>query len=419
MTPVRFAQLLVVSLLGAVIVSLFVLGRALAQASGPGGNGQGNDCPPGYVILQNGQQVWVGLPGESSGPAQDNPLTYPVWVNGDMYIYDCALGASDWRCALAGVVEYQATVTYCAYLASQGIDCHTFQPLTPPVGNPGPSYTVISDIDAPPQCASIGVTEDGMACYPTCTTAVTEGGVACLDVRREPYPRGLVGVPNVFALQGPYAKEGNTAACPDPNLQYPLYRNRTLQVVWEMDVTIPPAWFFDERQWNISKGVSNQGFGYEVEHTFETSSFPTFDGDKPYVGPSTTNELLPAYLVRVDTWWIGYVVREWDEYFWYEEYEEVSCTYNPGAPDHDPACSPNGKKSVLKPGFPEYRFRGHMVSKDQIDLRTWGWPTSKLYSRHAWDSRQSVVGIPPQYICRYVPTPILESQAVIATDGNP
>lgn len=290
---------------------------------------------------------------------------------------------------------------------------------TSPNASTGPSWSVNPNLDTPPNCALIQVTEYGMKCYPTCTTTTTEGGVACLGVQREPYPRGLVGVPNVYIVNGPFSKEGNTAVCPDPDLQYPLYRNRSLKVVWEMDLSIPPAWAFDERGWNIVKGVSNTAFGLEVEHTFETSSYPTSPGDKPYVGPSTTNELLPAYMVRVDTWWKGYIVREWDQYYWDEKREQYSCDpkqLNSDGSKADPNCGDDGIGTRLISR--EYKFQGHMTSKDQIDLSSWGWPTAELFSQNAWDPRQSVVGIPSQYICRYIPTPILEAQSVLTTGSG-
>jgi hypothetical protein len=298
----------------------------------------------------------------------------------------------------------------------------------PPVNNP-PSYVVNPDIDVPPSCVFISVSEDGLACHPSCSATAAEGGVACLAVQREPYPRGLVGVPNVFVVSGPYSKDGNTVTCPNANVpdDKALNKNRTLQVIWRMDMRIPPNWFWDERPWNISAGVSNQGTGFVAEHTYETSSFPTYTGDKPSVGPSTTNELLPAYLVRVDTWWRGYVKREWDQYAWVDKHEKQPCNPNqlrgdPGNQETlaDAGICVNESGSWVQDVVTgrEYVFQGHQSVEDEIDLRTWGWPTSELYSRHAWDPRQSVAGIPPQYICRYIPTPILESQSVVTTNGG-
>ena len=83
-----------------------------------------------------------------------------------------------------------------------------------------------------------------------------------------------------------------------------------------------PQWNFDDRLWNIAKGIPNTAFGLVVEHTYETASFSTFAGDKPVIGPGI-NELLPAYLVKVGTWWKASVIREWDQYYWYFEYESL------------------------------------------------------------------------------------------------
>ena len=276
-------------------------------------------------------------------------------------------------------------------------------------------WTPNPTLDEAPACEGIIVSEDGVACYPNCKAATVDGGVACLNVLREPYPRALVSVPNVFTVTGPWNNDGNVGACVDPEGEFPLHKNRTLQVVWRMRREIPPAWFFDERPWNISNGVSNQATGYTVEHTFETASFPTFEGDKPSIGPSLTSELLPAYLVRVDTWWSGFIVREWDQYEWYQEWEDYDCNYSDkdaaGNP-RDPNCRSENRGSRPK-GPPVYRFAGHRREEDALDLRAYGWPTANLFSRHAWDSRQSTIGIPSQYICRYVPVPVIESQAIL------
>ncbi len=284
-------------------------------------------------------------------------------------------------------------------------------------GNSGPVWRGDHNIDEAPTCDMVQVSEDGMSCMPNCSPTTFSGGVACLRVDREPYPRGLVSVPNVFVLGGPFSKDSGTAGCEDPDGEFPLHTNRTMYISWRMRSDIPPAWFFDERPWNINRGVPDTAFGYEVEHTYETASFSTFEGDKPAVGPSTTGELLPAYMVRVDTWWDAYVHREWDEYFWYYEFEDVDVF----VPD-DPA-KPNWAghwetQQRVKPGFPEYRFLGHMAAEDKINLQQWQWPTSSLYSRHAWDPRMEGLPIPPQYICRYIPTPILESQSVLTTSSG-
>ncbi len=385
-------------------------------SGGTGSVGEdGNYIPDTNGGNQNGSGGDNPNPGPGDEDDNDFVDTYLTWENGDMIVNLCISPDTYQFCYVDDIVEWQPTITYCEYLRSKGIDCKTGQPITT---NPvNPSWSPNPDIDAPPGCSLIGPTEYGMTCYPTCAPTPAEGGVACLAVRREPYPRGMVSIPNVFVVNGPYSKEGGPVGCVDANTPNPLYRNRQVRVVWEMDLGIPPAWFFDERPWNIQKGISNQAFGFQVEHTYETSSYSTFEGDKPAIGPSLTNELLPAYLVRLDTWWIGSIVREWDEWEWYEEFEEYACNPNDLDPvtgkRRDANCGDDGVGRRLKPGFPEYRLAGHRTAKEAVDLRQWGWPTAELYSRNAWEPRQSVAGIPPQYLCRYIPTPILEAQAVL------
>jgi hypothetical protein len=181
--------------------------------------------------------------------------------------------------------------------------------------------------DVPPGCNSVGVMVNGIQCYPNCVSGTADGSPACLDVLRNPYPRGMVSIPNVFTINGPFAAEGATIACPNPGGDFPLHINRSLRVLFEMDMVKLPQWNFDDRLWNIAKGIPNTAFGLVVEHTYETASFSTFSGDKPVIGPGI-NELLPAYLVKVGTWWKASVIREWDQYYWYFEYEEVKSSQN-------------------------------------------------------------------------------------------
>lgn len=399
----------------ALTASLIASASVKAEESGPPSLSGSFDCPPGYIGI-DGEFVQIFIGGGSGGTPTDNPYTYPTWENGNLLIHDCGAGSSSQGCVVVRIIEYQPTTTYCDYLADHGIDCHDGGDddddddggdcTSGSGGSEGNcdsgeeggeggtgGYSPNSDIDAPPTCRYVYVHEDGLVCYPSCAATTAEGGVACLDVRREPYPRGLVSVPNVFVVQGPFSKEGNTVSCPDPSVEFPLYTNRQLRVVWRMRQDIPPAWFFDERSWNLNRGVPNIAFGLRVEHTYETASYNTYDEDKPYNGPGLTGELLSAYQVRVDTWWTAYLVREWDEYGWDDEYEWQT--------------NAQGEEEWVRTKH-EYVSRGHQVVEERLDLRAYGWPTSDLFSRHAWDSRQESL---PPYTCRIIPVPIIEAQS--------
>lgn len=219
--------------------------------------------------------------------------------------------------------------------------------------------------------------QNGLTCLPTCPAPSVGATVPCMGVIREPYPRGLVTLPNTYTLTGPYTSEGAPTFCPRPDVAYPSIANASLKIVWEMRMDLAPVWDFDERPWNIARGAPNHAFGFVVQHVYDTASYNTFEGDKPFNGPGLTGEPLSAYQVNVTTMWTPYLVREWDAMGFDE----------------------NG----------EYVVVGHVFRKDRIDLAQWGYPTSDLRSTFARDGRAPRY---EPYRCN-IPTPIVEAQAVL------
>ena len=255
--------------------------------------------------------------------------------------------------------------------------------------------------DSPPGCINLRLTEYGMECQLTCPNyPVTGGGVACLDVIRQPYPRGMVTIPNYYTLNGPWVNQGPGASCSDPDVEFPMVTNSSVRIDFRLRQNTPPAWRFDERPWNIlNHGATNEAYGMVVEHTYDTSSFSTFEGDKPYNGPSLTEEMLSAYQVQVFTWWDGFVITRWDQWGWDIEYETREVC------DEFGVCSEE-EVEVSR----EYVYRGPQENTEQVDLLTLGYPQSSMFSDLAWDSRQEPVF---PYHCRVIPTPIIEVQSIL------
>ena len=266
-------------------------------------------------------------------------------------------------------------------------------------GNPG--FTFGGPPDSPPGCINLRLTEYGMECQLTCPNyPVTGGGVACLDVIRQPYPRGMVTIPNYYTLNGPWVNQGPGASCSDPDVEFPMVTNSSVRIDFRLRQGTPPAWRFDERPWNIlNHDATNEAYGMVVEHTYDTSSFSTFEGDKPYNGPSLTEEMLSAYQVQVFTWWDGFVITRWDQWGWDVEYETREVC------DEFGVCSEE-EVEVSR----EYVYRGPQENTEQVDLLTLGYPQSSMFSDLAWDSRQEPIF---PYHCRVIPTPIIEVQSIL------
>lgn len=254
-------------------------------------------------------------------------------------------------------------------------------------------------------------------------------------VDREPFPRGLVALPNYFTLRtdaprfsvegGPNGPGGaggfwsNTAG----SREYPVggdefkigsIANYRLGLRWvrvDTQCAFGPVeatcWSFGDRAWNLGRdfgyGIVTNGYcgsPFErVTHTYETSSY-----DLPANGPRVdlVARVVPswdlqAYQVTVPTFWQGEWAAEW------EVAEETPCPgdQETGERDGAPVC---------------IRWVERKVDWRAIDLRRYNYPTPYYksykvvecgqYAGREWcqESRDGSV-----------PTPIIESQPIIIT----
>ena len=199
----------------------------------------------------------------------------------------------------------------------------------------------------------------------------------CPSVRREPYPRGTVGLPNRFTIKGASASnQGSTTFsiwrreyCPQDDQPHIHKLFGFVTASMNPDETV---WNMDERPHNVGKTSDNiptayRGDGYSnspdminrnvadimaaterqglrilnerqgarIHHIYETSSF-----DKPETGPGWpvgNAKADPAYQVNVTTRW--HVQGQ----FFYEYVEWVGKHYDP---DRDGACDGNNGEAL-------------------------------------------------------------------------
>jgi hypothetical protein len=176
----------------------------------------------------------------------------------------------------------------------------------------------------------------------------------CPSVTRDPWPRGLVGVPMWFSVSG----TGNApSASGDVWIDAITCEGRTIvgylaTAAWGR--SLDPAdtrWTMDERTWNIGRisddivsphtsrqvsqdmpggdlTIRNERTGSTVAHIYETSSV-----DKPRNGPGWPNasERQPAYQVSVRTKWtltasFWYRQRRIEQECWKDNNPATKCT---------------------------------------------------------------------------------------------
>ena len=251
-------------------------------------------------------------------------------------------------------------------------------------------------------------------------------------VKRQPWPRGLVTVPNILELMPDprwgQAGEGGAwsgkapQGYPDANT-----RNYTIGLRWKRitnDAGQEVCWDWDERPWNIGK---DYGYG-EIKavtcgnpgtHIYETSSGDKIDpthygdeGDKPRNGPGLDMRTdLPAYQVGITTYWEAQWKVEYDRY---EVVDHVEGWYYDGVVAGNMECNP---------AFGDPRCK--WVSRDEWD---WvhhedGWHTIDLSKLRPgpwyeeWHGAVSFNGTPTHdnWVEEVpgIPIPIIEVQSVI------
>ena len=259
-------------------------------------------------------------------------------------------------------------------------------------------------------CTTISITPSGEITCGGNFSVAASASVPCMTVLRDPYPRGLVSVPNLFWLNGPWTSIG-TASSRD--WCTPTIRNYTLQVGWQFLPIVPPTWHFDDRAWSDG---GQSALGFAVAHTYETSSWGLFEN-----GPSLEGRLdIPAYQVRVGTAWQAMVRRTWEE----QERGDPK-TFNCDADDAEcldlyAMCEDPGTDPDNDDCFESY-WVFHDTGWVPVDLTLYGYPEPYYLSWAAGDVTMPPPGIPAVLLglrpCN-VPVPIIEAQSLLNSPAN-
>jgi hypothetical protein len=235
-------------------------------------------------------------------------------------------------------------------------NCHYTCPVDPPPGGACPGT---------PTCSPSGGRQ--WACT-YCNTSF-EVEMPCPTVQRDPWPRGLVGVPNTFSIidaSRPAADDTRTWGCDlvndaGPNCPQPewvfngTYVSGVRAVLtWASEPDYGATWNMDERAGNIGHTSDNivspfsghgsataadlmggdltvrgTRAGATVRHIYETSSVDLV--------PNGPDGNWPAYQVRLQTRWRLYAAFQWQERTLQTDREcidragqTVPCVCNPG-----------------------------------------------------------------------------------------
>jgi len=232
--------------------------------------------------------------------------------------------------------------------------------------------------------------------------------VPCVQVKRWPYPRGMVNLENTFEIAGPYVSQrgvGQSAGWCSPGI-----RNYTLEVEWRMRSDVLPVWSFDEREWAEEPDYQR---GFAVTHTYQTSSWA-----KPGNGPSLEGTLdLPAYQVELGTAWQPYVRRSWEERV--RERVELNCRGCGSGVECEELCAvcgPDGTDREDTSCYEEH-WEARTTGWQAVDLLEYGYRNPYYTSWSAGDVSQPPSGIPPvpmrARLCLGIPVPVIEVQVYL------
>jgi hypothetical protein len=234
--------------------------------------------------------------------------------------------------------------------------------------------------------------------------------VPCMNVLRDPYPRGLVSVPNVFWITGPWSSTGSANS---KEWCSPTIRNYTLKVGWQFVPSIPPTWVFDDRAWS---NESEYASGMAVAHAYQTSSWGLTEN-----GPSLDGGLnLPAYQVKVGTAWQAVVRRMWEEL---QRGDRKSFDCQPGdteCQELDAICREGGTDPENDQCY-EWIWVPFDTGWVPVDLTLYGYPQPYYLSWAAGDVTMPPPGVAAvplgQRLCN-VPVPIIEAQSLLNSPAN-
>ena len=224
-------------------------------------------------------------------------------------------------------------------------------------------------------------------------------------VTREPWPKGMVTVPNTMELHQPetgaigwsdYAMTWPPGVPPpDHNDGSPFQSIKDFRfgLRWRKAPGMMPTWTF---------GDGNSAAGWEVIHTYDRSSY----------GQPCTRDGLEAYCISTLTYWLLDGVTEWDQ--WECTQWEHECVWHDCNDDRTPhewewrcpynGCSGGTNHEPWMSGHPDwervqvcgYYDWVHHEEWEWIDLRELDWPTE--YYAHTGPSDR---------------LPVIEAQSVI------
>ena len=361
------------------------------------------------------------------------------------------------------------------------------EPITCPSGRPG-ERECTPDCQWVPRCDPDNPPPPPRECPPEPVCYLMPGGrivncdwagrnivsvqLPCPSVRREPYPRGTVGLPNRFTIKGASASnQGSTTFsiwrreyCPQDDQPHIHKLFGFVTASMNPDETV---WNMDERSHNIGKTSDNiptayRGDGYSnspdminrnvadimaaterqglrilnerqgarIHHIYETSSF-----DKPETGPGWpvgNAKADPAYQVNVTTRWhvqgqFFYEYVEWSGRFYDGDGncrdDDIECKCNnskdcPTEPYYEP-CACGTANCTPRPGGGCGRYTGD-VKRCNISCPTIRGPilrkvVSEFYSLPGALDEMRLITRDPTYDrqCGPIAVPIQKVQSVI------
>ncbi|MBN1267628.1 MAG: hypothetical protein JXA25_19205 [Anaerolineales bacterium] len=266
----------------------------------------------------------------------------------------------------------------------------------------------VDDLPTTYPCETLSISRYGTLTCGGAYAVSASAQVPCVQVKRWPYPRGLVNLENTFEVARPYVSQrgvGQSAGWCSPGI-----RNYTLEVEWRMVGDVQPVWSFDEREWAEEPEYQR---GFVVTHTYQTSSWA-----KPENGPSLEGKLeLPAYQVELGTAWQPYLRRSWEERV--RERKELDCSGCGSSGECEELCSKCGSDGTDREADACYeeRWEARTTGWQAVDLRAYGYTESYYRSWLAGDISEPPEDIPSvpveDRVCGSVPVPVIEVQVYL------
>lgn len=357
----------------------------------------------------------------ASGTGWESPTCTQIGNNGNFYREFCNWNAG---CDRGPSGEVNGRLTRVGLLCTQnGTATQTLseqacgscqrQPTCLP-GQPCEQPTGCSQVPRPNCIVGAG----GATC--TFDSLTVDARPQCLTVQRNPFPRGLVGVPNTLCAQQPQtvSQTGSEDFLNAPRYGDVVGLSARLEWIPSPD---EPVWTMDERSWNVGQtsddvrspitgqpvssemggnmSIQDTRVGMCVSHIYETSSY-----DMPANGPSGDPLVrFPAYQVQVTQEWSFRASFEC-RYRAREPYCTWAGTETPtDCPDH----KPQGTECTTNPNY-----KGCLVDWRERDVIN-----SQPAPGFAEDGILVAGGTVPQDpsgpTCGIVAIPILQSQSVL------